>query len=98
VPVRIVFRTIVRRYCRAMELRRGIASVMTALTLFGGGVSLAACADPAGRDVRTGTNMDSTNTNGNNPSGKSQGYLPDNSDREPTSNPERGNENGKSNP
>jgi hypothetical protein len=81
-----------------MELRRGIASVMTALTLLGGGVSLAACGDPAGRDVRTGTNMDSRNTNGNDPSGKSQGNLPDNSNREPTSNPERGNQNGKGAP
>lgn len=81
-----------------MEFRRGMASVMTALVLLGGGASLAACADPAGRNVKTGTPMDtSMNTSGNDPSGKSQGYLPDNTDKK-TNNPERGNQNGKGTP
>ena len=65
-----------------MQLRRPIAALFTALALFGGGTAtLAGCGDPAGLDRRDGTpDDDSTNTEGADPTGKSQGNLPDVSD------------------
>ncbi|MGY1812398.1 hypothetical protein [Blastococcus sp. SYSU D00820] len=46
-----------------MHLRRPVAAVMTALALFGGTATLAACGDPAGSEVerRDGTTDDEVN-------------------------------------
>jgi hypothetical protein len=63
-----------------MEIRRPIVAVLTALTLVGGG-TLTACGDPVNSD--TGTPKDTAeNTSGSDPSGESQGNLPDNSDKD----------------
>jgi hypothetical protein len=64
-----------------MEIRRPVAALMTALALFGGGATLTACGDPAGRDRNDGTSDGSNNTGGNDPAGKSQGNLPDTGDQ-----------------
>ena len=64
-----------------MEIRRPLAALMTALALFGGGVTLTACGDPAGTNRNDGTTDDSRNTGGADPSDESQGNLPDNSDQ-----------------
>jgi hypothetical protein len=65
-----------------MEIRRPVTALLAALALFGGAATLTACGDPAGLDRNDGTSDDSTsNTSGNNPSGDSQGNLPDNSDK-----------------
>jgi hypothetical protein len=71
-----------RAIFEAMEIRRPLAAVLTALALLGGGgATLTACGDPAGLDRNDGTSdQGSKNTDGNDPSGKSQGSLPDNSD------------------
>ncbi len=59
-----------------MQIRRPIAAVMTALALFGGGVTMTAC-DAAGAGQRDGT----TDTGGE--SGEEAGQnLPNNSDPE----------------
>jgi hypothetical protein len=63
-----------------MQIRRSVAALMTALALFGGGATLTACGDPAGRNRNDGTTDNSKNTGGNDPSGTSQGNLPDTSD------------------
>jgi hypothetical protein len=66
-----------------MQLRRPIAALFTALALLGGGTAtLSACGgDPAGLDRRDGTPDDDTKfTEGSNPTGESQGNLPDLSD------------------
>ena len=71
-----------------MHFRRPIAALFTALALFGAGTAtLSGCAgDPAGLDRNDGTPDDNTtNTQGNDPSGESQGNLPDNSNQEPSS-------------
>jgi|1185.fasta_scaffold52739_2 hypothetical protein len=61
-----------------MQIRRPMVALMTALVLASGCGALTACGDPV--NSNTGTTKDtSTNTSGNNPSGKSQGNLPDNS-------------------
>jgi hypothetical protein len=72
-----------------MQLRRPLAALFTALALFGGGTAtLAGCGgDPAGLDRNDGTTDDSGNTSGSDPSGESQGNLPDNSNPDP-GNPE----------
>jgi hypothetical protein len=70
-----------------MEIRRPIAAVMTALALFGGGATMTAC-QAAGQNQNDGTTDQGKNTGGADPSGKSQGNLPDNSD------PEQGSETG----
>jgi hypothetical protein len=67
-----------------MQLRRPIAALFTALALFGGGVTMTAC-EAAGQDQNDGTTDDTENTEGSDPSGESQGNLPDNS------NPDQGN-------
>jgi hypothetical protein len=64
-----------------MQLRRPIAALFTALTLFGGGVTMTACGG-AGQDQNDGTTDDSENTGGSEPSDD----LPDNSD------PDQGND------
>jgi hypothetical protein len=63
-----------------MEIRRPIAAVLAALALFGGGATMTAC-HAAGQNQNDGTTDHSKNTGGNDPSGKSQGNLPDTSDR-----------------
>ena len=63
-----------------MHIRRPIAAVLTALTLFGGGATLTACGDPAGLDRDDGTTDDTNNTSGNNPGSDEQDNLPDNSE------------------
>ena len=68
-----------------MHIRRPLAGLLVALTLFGGGATLTACGDPAGTDRNDGTTDDSSNTSGNAPSDSSQGNLPDNSNEEPGS-------------
>ncbi|MCW2636227.1 MAG: uncharacterized protein JWQ99_2594 [Blastococcus sp.] len=70
-----------------MQLRRPMAALFTALALFGGGTAtLTACGgDPAGLDRNDGTTDDTKNTDGSQPSGESQGNLPDNSNQEPSS-------------
>jgi hypothetical protein len=91
------FRAGIVRYFTGMDMRRGVASVMTALVLVGGGASLTACADPAGNAV-TGTPRDqSHNTAGNNPAGTAQGHLPNLSNRRPDQ-PVRGKHTGKGAP
>jgi hypothetical protein len=65
-----------------MQIRRPIVVLLAALTLVGGG-ALTACGDPT--TGGTGTPADTaSNSSGNNPSGTSQGKLPDNSNPEPT--------------
>jgi hypothetical protein len=64
-----------------MQIRRPIAALFAALTLFGGGVTMTAC-EAAGQDQNDGTTDDSGNTSGSNPSDASQDNLPDNSDPE----------------
>jgi hypothetical protein len=67
-----------------MEIRRPIAALFVALALFGGGTAtLSGCGgDPAGLDRNDGTSDDSSNTSGSDPSSKSQGNLPDNSNQD----------------
>ena len=64
-----------------MRIRRPLAALFTALTLFGGGATLAAC-EAAGQDQNDGTTDDSGNSGGSDPSDASQGNLPDNSNQE----------------
>lgn len=61
-----------------MRIRRPLAALFTALTLFGGGATLTAC-DAAGQDQNDGTtDDDSGNTGGSEPGDEDQGDLPDN--------------------
>lgn len=61
-----------------MRIRRPLAALFTALTLFGGGATLTAC-DAAGQDQNDGTtDDDSGNTGGSDPGDEDQGDLPDN--------------------
>jgi hypothetical protein len=61
-----------------MQIRRPIAALMTALALFGGGVSMTAC-EAAGQDQNDGTTDDSENTGGS----EQESEVPDNSNQEP---------------
>jgi len=61
-----------------MQIRRPIAALMTALALFGGGVSLTAC-EAAGQDQNDGTTDDSENTGGS----EQESEVPDNSNQQP---------------
>ena len=65
-----------------MQLRRPIATLFTALALFGGGVTMTGC-EAAGQDQNDGTTDDSGNTGGSEPSGEDQGNLPDNTNEDP---------------
>ena len=67
-----------------MQIRRPLAALFTALTLFGGGATLTAC-EAAGEDQNDGTTDDSGNTGGSNPEDEDQGNVPDNSNQEPGS-------------
>jgi hypothetical protein len=74
-----------------MNIRRPLAGLFVAVTLFGGGgAALAGCSDPV--NAPTGTSKDSASdtTAGTNPSDRSQGNLPDNSNREPSSSRTKG--------
>ncbi|WP_116451813.1 hypothetical protein [Blastococcus litoris] len=62
-----------------MQIRRPIAALMTALALFGGGVTLTAC-EAAGQDQNDGTTDDSDNTGG----ADQESDVPDNSNQEPS--------------
>ena len=61
-----------------MQIRRPIAALMTALALFGGGVTMTAC-ESAGQDQNDGTTDDSENTGGS----EQESEVPDNSNQEP---------------
>ena len=63
-----------------MQIRRPLAGLFVALTLFGGGATLAGCGDPTSGN--TGTPRDTESTT---PSQSSDNDLPDNSNREPSS-------------
>jgi hypothetical protein len=71
-----------------MEIRRPVAALFLALTLAGGGLgALTGCGDPSGGATSDNRNDgtpddDSKNTSGNDPSGVSQGNVPDNDDSE----------------
>jgi hypothetical protein len=67
-----------------MQIRRPLAALLTALTLFGGGATLTGC-EAAGEGQRDGTTDDSGNTGGSNPEDEQQGNVPDNSNQEPGS-------------
>jgi hypothetical protein len=63
-----------------MTIRRSVAGLLTAFALVSGG-ALTACTDPT--NATTGTPKDhAKNTSGNDPSGVSQGGLPNVSDTE----------------
>ena len=51
-------------HIRTMRIRRVLAALLTALTLFGGGATLTAC-QAAGQNQDDGTNDDSNKTGGN---------------------------------
>jgi hypothetical protein len=68
-----------------MQIRRPLAGLFVALTLFGGGATLAGCGDPSSSDTGTPADTATNTTGGSNPSDESQGNLPDNSNREPSS-------------
>jgi hypothetical protein len=66
-----------------MQIRRPLAALMTALALFGGSATLAACGDPQGTDRSDGTTDNSSNQGGDNTdreNDEEMGDLPDNSD------------------
>jgi hypothetical protein len=63
-----------------MQIRRPIAGLFVALTLFGGGAALAGCGDPT--SSRTGTPADTVTRT---PTQSASNSVPDNSNREPTS-------------
>jgi hypothetical protein len=61
-----------------MQIRRPIAALMTALALFGGGVTMTAC-EAAGEGQNDGTTDDSGNSGGD----EQESEVPDNSNQEP---------------
>jgi hypothetical protein len=61
-----------------MQIRRPIAALLTALALFGGGVTMTGC-EAAGQDQNDGTNDDSENSGGS----EQESEVPDNSNQEP---------------
>ena len=63
---------------QCMQIRRPLAGLFVALTLFGGGAVLAGCGDPS--KGNTGTPADTQSTTPT-PAGNS---VPDNSNREPS--------------
>ena len=65
-----------------MQLRRPLATLFTALALFGGGVTMTGC-EAAGQDQNDGTTDDSENTGGSEPTEDEQGNLPDNTNEDP---------------
>ncbi|SNR51310.1 hypothetical protein [Blastococcus mobilis] len=65
-----------------MQIRRPLAALLTALALFGGGVTMTACG-AAGQNQNDGTTDDSGNTSGDDPGSDEQDNLPDNSNQQP---------------
>src|SRR3954449_11099904 len=65
---------------RYMQIRRPLAGLFVALTLFGGGATLAGCGDPTSSN--TGTPKDTASTT---PTQSADNSVPDNSNREPSS-------------
>jgi hypothetical protein len=63
-----------------MQIRRPLAGLFVALTLFGGGSALAGCGDPT--EGNTGTPKDTASTT---PTGSAPNSVEDNSNREPSS-------------
>ena len=63
-----------------MQIRRPLAGLFVALTLFGGGAALAGCGDPT--TGNTGTPKDTASTT---PSESAPNSVDDNSNREPSS-------------
>ncbi len=59
-----------------MQIRRPLAALMTALALFGGGVSMTGC-QASGEDQNDGTTDVSNNDSGNNPADESMNNVPD---------------------
>src|SRR4051794_3512777 len=64
---------------RGMQIRRPLAGLFVALTLFGGGATLAGCGDPT--ESNTGTPKDTASTT---PTQSADNSVPDNSNREPS--------------
>lgn len=67
-----------------MRLRRPIATLFTALALFGGGMTTTAC-QAAGDGQSDGTTDSGNPDSGDDPGGEDQGNLPDNSNEDPGS-------------
>ena len=67
-----------------MQIRRPIATLFTALALFGGGVTMTGC-ESAGQGQNDGTTDDSENSGGSDVSDEDSDRenLPDNSNQEP---------------
>ena len=68
-----------------MQIRRPIATLMTALALFGGVATLTACGDPQGTDRSDGTTDDTSDQGSDDTSRENDvemGDLPNNSDPE----------------
>ena len=65
---------------RSMQIRRPLAGLFVALTLIGGGATLAGCGDPTSGN--TGTPKDTESTT---PSNSAPNSVPNDSNREPTS-------------
>ena len=68
-----------------MQIRRPLATLMTALALFGGGATLTACGDPQGTDRSDGTTDDTGGQGSDDTSQEEEldkGDLPSNSDPE----------------
>jgi hypothetical protein len=61
-----------------MQIRRPIAALMTAMALFGGGVTMTGC-EAAGEGQNDGTTDDSGNTGGS----EQESEVPDNSNQQP---------------
>ena len=61
-----------------MQIRRPIAALITAMALFGGGVTMTAC-EAAGEGQNDGTSDDSENTGGSD----QESEVPDNSNQQP---------------
>lgn len=72
-----------------MQIRRPVAALMTAMAIFGGGVTLSAC-QAAGQDQNDGTTEDSENTGGS----SQESRLPDNSNRQPDNPDDNDNQQG----
>jgi hypothetical protein len=67
-----------------MQIRRPLATLLTALALFGGGATMTACSDADVTTPNEGTTEDdSENTGGNDPGSDEQDNLPNNSDPDP---------------
>ena len=71
-----------------MHIRRPVAVLFTALTLFGGGVTMTAC-QAAGDGQSDGTTDSGNPDSGDDPGSDDQGNLPDNTEQDPESEDEQ---------